>query len=282
MRQVPPNPRSPVTINTLLQKKQQQQKISIVTCYDTPSAQIIADTSIDAVLVGDSVAMAIHGHPHTFSATLEMMVLHTQAVHRGLGAQFLMTDLPFLQHKKSLAETVQHVQTLIQAGAHAIKIEGADEDTCKTIHYLSEAGINIVGHIGLTAQSIHQLGGYRVQGKTAVQAERLMAQARALEKAGCCALVIECVPESLAQNITEACNIPTIGIGAGAYTDGQVLVWHDLLGLLKHFKPKFVKQYASLQPIIREALEQYVLEVETLSFPQTEHTYTQKIKTSTP
>ncbi|HCE5548977.1 3-methyl-2-oxobutanoate hydroxymethyltransferase [Legionella pneumophila serogroup 3] len=254
-------------------KKQEQKKISMLTCYDYPSACIVAESNIDCVLVGDSVAMAVHGHPTTIMATIEMMELHTQAVARGLGKQFLITDLPFLGHKSSQGHTVENVKRLLQAGAQAVKIEGADKDTFQTISHLVNAGIPVMGHIGLTPQSIHQLGGYKVQGKNSEQAETLLQQADALEQAGCFAVVIECVPQGLAKTITDSLVIPTIGIGAGPGTDGQVLVWHDMLGLQTSFNPKFVKKYFRAKDHFIEALNSYVQQVQQMHFPANEHSF---------
>lgn len=245
----------------------------MITCYDYPSATIIAESNIDCVLVGDSVAMAVHGHKTTVMATLEMMVLHTQAVSRGLDKQFLISDLPFLCHKESLFHTVANVRQLIQAGAHAIKIEGGDKETCKTIDYLVQSGIPVMGHIGLTPQSVHQLSGYKVQGKNQVEAEKLLHQAQLLEQAGCFAMVIECVPQSVAKIITEKLTIPTIGIGSGVFTDGQVLVWHDLLGLQDTFNPRFVKKFAQAKGLFIDAINTYSQQVQERSFPAIEHVF---------
>lgn len=260
-------------IHDFKRKKQEHSKISMLTCYDYPSACIVAESNIDCVLVGDSVAMAVHGHETTIMATIEMMVLHTQAVARGLKTQFLIADLPFLSHKSSHAQTIDHVKALLQAGAHAVKIEGADADTCDTIAYLVNAGVPVIGHIGLTPQSIHQLGGYRVQGKNQEQADSLLQQALALEEAGCFAVVIECVPHQLAKRITDALQIPTIGIGAGSDTDGQVLVWHDMLGLQTSFNPKFVKRYAQGKQVILDALNTYAQEVHQVNFPTPDYAF---------
>jgi 3-methyl-2-oxobutanoate hydroxymethyltransferase len=262
-----------VKIHDFKRKKQALQKIAMLTCYDYPSACTVAESKIDCVLVGDSVAMAVHGHPTTITATIEMMVLHTQAVARGLGHQFLVTDLPFLSHKSGLPHTIDQVTKLLQAGAHAIKIEGADADTCATISYLVNAGIPIMGHIGLTPQSIHQLGGFKVQGKSQEQADALLQQAFALEKAGCFALVIECVPQKVAKDISTSLSIPTIGIGAGPDTNGQVLVWHDLLGLQSDFNPKFLKQFAKGKEWLLEGINAYAHEVHQTHFPTPEHAF---------
>lgn len=262
-----------MNIHDFKRKKEQQAKISMLTCYDYPSACTISESNVDCVLVGDSVAMAVHGHESTIMATMEMMVLHTAAVARGLKRQFLISDLPFLCHRLSHTDTIQNVKQLLQAGAHAVKIEGADPEVCQTISSLVTAGIPVMGHIGLTPQSIHQLGGYKVQGKEQEQAALLLQQAQHLEAAGCFALVIECVPQQLANAITKALIIPTIGIGAGVETDGQVLVWHDMLGLQKTFKPKFIKQFAQGHDAFLAAINTYVEQVQHAHFPAIEHAY---------
>ncbi len=269
MRQVP----STMKIHDFKRKKEQQKKISMLTCYDYPSARILAESHVDCVLVGDSVAMTIHGHDSTMMADMNMMQLHTAAVARGLSGQFLISDLPFLCHRISQAETVQNVKKLLQAGAHAVKIEGGDADVCQTIAYLVTAGVPVMGHIGLTPQSVLQLGGYKIQGKQPEQADQLIQQARDLEAAGCFALVIECVPAPLAKVITDALRIPTIGIGAGVNTDGQVLVWHDMLGLQTEFKPRFVKHYAEAKPYLLEAINAYTDEVHQAHFPTKDHAF---------
>ncbi|WP_133130867.1 3-methyl-2-oxobutanoate hydroxymethyltransferase [Legionella yabuuchiae] len=260
-------------IQDFKRKKEQQQKISVLTCYDYPSACIIAESNIDCVLVGDSVAMVIHGHETTINATIDMMVLHTAAVARGLNRQFLIADLPFLAYRISKADTVNAVKQLLQAGAHAVKLEGADQEACETIQHLVTSGVPVMGHIGLTPQSIHQLGGYQVQGKQQEQAKRLIQEAKALEQAGCFALVLECVPQNLAATITAQLTIPTIGIGAGVMTDGQVLVWHDLLGLQTEFKPRFVKHYLSGKETLLNAINTYTEEVSSQAFPTMDHSY---------
>lgn len=254
-------------------KKNQRQKISMLTCYDYPSACVVAESKIDCVLVGDSVAMTVHGHPNTLMATIDMMVLHTAAVARGLNKQFLISDMPFLCHRLSQADTVMQVRQLLQAGAHAVKIEGADPDVYQTIEHLVRAGVPVMGHIGLTPQSMHQLGGFKVQGKEHAQAAHLLQQATMLETIGCFAIVIECVPGMLATTISEALTIPTIGIGAGVGTDGQVLVWHDLLGLQKQMKPRFAKQFMSSSELFLDAINLYAEQVHHAHFPSIEHTF---------
>ena len=260
-------------ITDFKKKKQQNKKITMLTCYDYPSARIIAESHLDCVLVGDSVAMVVHGYDSTIMATMEMMLLHTQAVARGLQQQLLISDLPFLCHRLPQGETIHNVRQLMQAGAHAIKIEGADPKTCALISDLVSAGVPIIGHIGLTPQSIHQLGGYRVQGKETIQAKKILEQAKNLEEAGAAAIVLECIPQELAKTITATLAIPTIGIGASAVTDGQVLVWHDLLGMQDEFKPRFVKQYAKTKGLMLDAINTYVSQVQELKFPSQEYSF---------
>lgn len=253
--------------------KQNQKNISMITCYDYPSACIIAESNIDCVLVGDSVAMTMHGHSSTIMATMEMMELHTSAVARGLNKQFLISDLPFLCHRASQTDTIHNVKRLIQAGAQGIKIEGGDDDVCQTISHLVASGIPVMGHIGLTPQSVLQLGGYKVQGKEETTALNLLQQARNLEKAGCFALVIECVPHEVANTITKSLEIPTIGIGAGVKTNGQVLVWHDMLGLQADINFRFVKQFTQGKDIFLEAINAYAEDVSEAIFPALEHSF---------
>ena len=254
-------------------KKELGQKISFITCYDYPSAKIISETNIDCILVGDSVAMTVHGHANSLQADIQMMSLHTKAVARGVGHQFIVSDLPFLSHRGSLDQVLNHVKALIQSGAHAIKIEGGDDDTLRTIRYLVTAGIPVMGHLGLTPQYYHQLGGFRVQGKSKSQADILRHQALALQDAGCFGLVLECVPSNLSRMISQELNIPVIGIGAGMDTDGQILVWHDLLGLQNELQPKFVKQFFNGRQHMIKAINSYVEEVQQNLFPSPSHSY---------
>lgn len=254
-------------------KKESAQKISMLTCYDYPSACIIAESNIDCVLVGDSVAMTMHGHDSTIMATIEMMVMHTAAVARGLKKQFLISDLPFLSYRVSRADTLCHVKQLLQAGAQAVKLEGGDEDICQTIAYLVTCGIPVMGHIGLTPQFIHQLGGYRIQGREQEHAIQLVQQAERLEAAGCFAIVVECVPHQLAKTISQTLAIPVIGIGAGTETDGQVLVWHDMLGLQTELTPRFVKRFIEGKDILLQAVNAYAEQVQSARFPAKEHMY---------
>lgn len=260
-----------MSIQRFQTKKQKGEKISMVTCYDYPSARIVAKTNIDAVLVGDSLAMTVHGFPSTVHATIEMMTMHTQAVARGIGPQFLVSDMPFCAHRYGFSHTVDCASQLIRAGAHGVKIEGADNFTCEQIKHLIESGIPVMGHLGLQPQSVLAYGGYKVQGKLPKQAKLLMEQALYLQEIGCFALVFECIPVILAQEITDKLSIPTIGIGAGDKTDGQVLVWHDLLGLQNEILPKFVKRFEQLDEKIVNALNLYHQEIQLGQFPGLEH-----------
>lgn len=253
-------------------KKQRGEKITFVTCYDYTSALLTSKTSVDAILVGDSLAMTMHGFATTVQATNDMMALHTAAVARGAPKKFIVGDLPFLSYRKSLADNIDAVRLLMQAGAHAVKLEGTSGNT-ELIRHLVESGVPVMGHIGLTPQSVHQLGGFRVQGKTEAAAERLMQEAMALQEAGCFSIVLECVPAKLAAEISARLAIPTIGIGAGAGTDGQILVWQDMLGLNTGFQPKFVRQFANGADVFTKALEGYTDAVRKGEFPAHEHCY---------
>lgn len=261
-----------MTILVFQRKKQAQEKISMVTCYDYTSAKLLAQTSVDCLLVGDSVAMTMHGFTTTLSATMEMMCMHTAAVSRGAGKKFIVSDLPFLSYRKSLSDSMAAIQLLMQQGASAVKLEGADGNL-ELIRHVVESGVPVMGHLGLTPQAVHQLGGYKVQGVTQAAAEKLKRDALALQQAGCFSLVLECVPAQLAADITQSLTIPTIGIGAGAQTDGQVLVWQDLLGMNIDFKPKFVKSFLNGFEHIRDAIENYVRDTHSGEFPRHEHAF---------
>lgn len=253
-------------------RRDQGNKITMVTCYDYAMAKIVADTAIDCVLVGDSVAMVVHGHKTTVNANINMMVMHTEAVARGAGDKFIIADLPFLSYRKGLKTTMDAVTALMQAGAHAIKLERAEGNEA-LIRYIVDSGVPIMGHIGLTPQSVHQLGGYRVQGRSAAAADLLMKQATDLEQAGCFAIVLECVPARLASTITASVTVPTIGIGAGDGVSGQVLVIHDLVGLYQDIKPQFVKKYLDGYALMQQALNDYAHEVKTGTFPLSQHSF---------
>ena len=248
------------------------QKISMVTCYDAWSARILEGTEIDCILVGDSAAMVAHGHDSTLPATVEMLEVHVAAVRRGAPKTFIVGDFPFLEHRQGVAHAVATAGRLMRAGAQAVKIEGVrgHEDV---IGALVEAGVPVMGHLGLTPQSIHQLGGFTVQAKGAHAAKALLDDARTLERLGCFALVLECVPSRVAADVTTALSIPTIGIGAGPDTAGQVLVLQDLLGMDPGFQPRFVRRYLDGHSLIQDAVNRYARDVRTATFPNDEEAY---------
>jgi 3-methyl-2-oxobutanoate hydroxymethyltransferase len=248
------------------------RKISMVTCYDYSSARAVADSSIDCILVGDSLAMVMHGHPTTLSATTAMMALHTAAVARGASAKFIVADLPFLSYRKGLKAAMDSVQELMGAGAHAVKLEGV-RGHADVVRHIVESGVPVMGHLGLTPQSVNLLGGMRVQARTDAAVEILAGQARELEEAGCFSLVLECVPTEAARKVTDLLTIPTIGIGAGPNVDGQVLVYHDVLGLNPGFKPKFLRVYANTLGVIQAALNAYDRDVKGGDFPSDHESY---------
>lgn len=253
--------------------KRAGRRISMVTCYDFWSAQLVAESPVDCVLVGDSVAMILHGHPTTLAATVEMMALHTAAVSRGVRGKFIVADLPFPAIRCGLEPAMKAVDALMKSGAQAVKIEGIEGNE-DIIRHLVESGVPVMGHLGLTPQSVHQLGGYRVQGREPSEAERLREDARRVQAARSFALVLECVPAPLAESISRELDIPTIGIGAGAGTDGQVLVLHDLLGLFKNVDPKFVREYLGGGRLVADALERFDQDVKSGAFPSAEESYT--------
>ncbi len=261
-----------MSILKLINKYKTGELITMLTCYDYPMASMIASTDLDAVLVGDTLAMIVHGHADTTTATLPMMVMHTQAVAKAKMPQVIVADLPFLSANLSPRDTLVAAGQLIQAGAQAVKIEGCDR-VVDSIQACTQSGIPVMAHLGLTPQYVHQLGGFKVQGKTKEAQERLMQDAKRCEKAGAFALVLECVPPNLADSITQSVNIPTIGIGAGSKTSGQILVLHDMLGLTVGRLPRFVKQYAQAASLCEEAVSAYVSSVKSGQFPQKEHEY---------
>jgi len=262
-----------MNITSFKKKKVASEKIVMVTCYDAPSAAIVEKSKVDCILVGDSVAMVVHGHPNTTYATMDLMVLHTQAVARKIQTKFIVADMPFLSYRVSLEDTMRNVGRLIQAGAHAIKLEGCTGNL-DSIKHIVDSGVPVMGHLGLTPQSINQLGGNKVQGRTKELADLLLEQALLLEKAGAFSLVLECVPSSIAEKISQQLSIPTIVIGAGPHTDGQVLVFHDLLGLQNDFSPKFLKRYHNAEADFIKALNQYSLDVIDVNFPELDkHSY---------
>ncbi len=246
--------------------KREQQSIVMIAAYDALMARVVADSHADAILVGDSVAMVAHGFPSTVHATLEMMCSHVAAVRRGAPEIFVVGDMPFLTARRGVQVAVEAAGALMQAGANAVKIEGVAGHE-EVIRHLVTSGIPVMGHLGLTPQSVNQIGGYRLQGRAMAEAERLLREAQAVEEAGAFALVLECVPAALAAAITEQRVIPTIGIGAGGDTSGQVLVLSDLLGLDARFQPRFARRYLQGHTVVRDALNQFVQDVRGTKFP---------------
>ncbi len=253
-------------------KKQRKEKISMVTCYDHVFAKIIDQTSIDAVLVGDSLSMIVYGEENTLKATVDIMCKHVEAVKKGISQKPIIGDLPFLSYRKSLDSSLENVEKVIKAGASAVKLEGVLGNE-KLITHLVESGVPVMGHLGLTPQFFHQLGGFKVQAKEQKEKEILFNQALKLQELGCFGLVLEMIPFSLARLISEELRIPTIGIGAGPYTDGQILVLHDMLGLNQDFQPRFLRTFLKGKPLIHQALEDYTEAVKSGSFPCRQESY---------
>ncbi len=250
--------------------------LSELTAYDYPWAKMVDAAGIDIVLVGDSLGMVVLGHPDTVSVTMEEMIHHTKAVVRGVEHALVVTDMPFGSYNSSIPAAITNATRILKEGrADAVKLEGGVA-MAQTVAAIVNAGIPVQGHIGLTPQTATSLGGFKVQGKSAQAAKQLIEDARALEEAGCFSIVLEAIPAPLAEHITKEVTIPTIGIGAGAGCDGQVLVIHDLVGLYDRFTPKFVKQYAQINVPIAAALAQYKAEVENRTFPTDAHSFTMK------
>ncbi|MGE5462403.1 MAG: 3-methyl-2-oxobutanoate hydroxymethyltransferase [Syntrophothermus sp.] len=264
--------RKKVTTLTLRQKKERGEPISMLTAYDYPTALAMDQAGVDAILVGDSLAMVVLGYENTLPVTMEEMLHHSRAVARGAKSALLIGDMPFMSYQVSVEEATRNAgRFLQQGGMDAVKLEGGRE-RAEAVRCITSAGIPVMGHIGLTPQSINQLGGFRAQGKTAIAARRLLEDALVLEEAGCFSLVLESVPARLAGLISKKISIPTIGIGAGVGCDGQVLVTHDLLGLFDRFTPKFVRKYADFHHEMQRAFTDYIEDVETKRFPAQEHT----------
>jgi 3-methyl-2-oxobutanoate hydroxymethyltransferase len=253
--------------------KRRHERIVMVTAYDYPSGRLADAAGVDIVLVGDSAAMTVLGHESTTPATMDEMVMLTRAAARGAKRPLIVADMPFGSFQVSDEEAVQNaVRFVKEAGADAVKLEGAGPTVSRALALVG-AGIPVMGHIGLTPQSAIMLGGFRAQGRTAAKAALLLEDARTLEQAGCFSLVLEAVPAPVAARITEELSIPTIGIGSGRGCDGQVLVYHDLLGLYQGKAPRFVKRYAELAPVVQDALERFAADVRSGAFPGDEHTY---------
>lgn len=254
--------------------KENGEKITVITAYDYPSAKNVEQAEADMILVGDSLGMVVLGYDSTVPVTMDDMIHHTKAVKRGAPDTFVVTDMPFMTYHGSVDETIQNARKIIQeSGAHAVKLEGAGEVVNK-IARLTEAGAPVVAHLGLTPQSVGLTGSYKVRAKSAQEAQELMDNALAVEAAGAIALVLEAIPRQLAEKVSKALSIPTIGIGAGVETDGQVLVYHDIIGYGISRRAKFVKAYADIDERIEPALASYVKEVKAATFPEVKHSFT--------
>ena len=254
-------------------KKEAGEKITMLTAYDCVMARLIDSAGVDAVLVGDSVGMVVLGYDSTVSVTMDEMIHHSKAVRRGVERAFLIGDMPFMSYQASDEDAVKNAGRFAkEAGCEAIKMEGGAE-VCPRVKAVLDAGIPVLGHIGLTPQSVNRIGGYKVQGRDPQAAKKLKEDAVLLEKAGCFALILECVPSELAADITGRLKIPTIGIGAGRRCDGQVLVTHDMVGYFDKFTPKFVKRYADINGQIRVAIESFKHDIESGAFPGDEHSF---------
>jgi 3-methyl-2-oxobutanoate hydroxymethyltransferase len=245
----------------------------MLTCYDAMFARLLEEAGVDVLLVGDSLNQVIAGHETTLSTTLDQMIYHAAAVRRVSRRALVFVDLPFLTYQVTIPEAIRNAGRVLQeTGAHGVKLEGGSH-MIETVAALVERGIPVIGHLGLTPQSVHALGGYRVQGRDAAAADRLLEAARGLESAGACAIVLELIPAALAGRVSQALTIPTVGIGAGPQCDGQVLVLHDMLGLNEQFAPKFLKHYGKLGETVREAVRAYATDVREGKYPGKEHSF---------
>ncbi len=262
----------PRTVPDLTAMKAAGRPIVMLTCYDAMFARILDSAPVDVFLVGDSVNQVVAGRESTLSATLDQMIYHAASVRRGTGA-LVFVDLPFLTYQVSVEDAIRNAGRVMQeTGANGVKLEGG-QPMAPTVAALVERGIPVIGHLGLTPQSVHALGGYRVQGREASAADRLLTDARALEEAGACAIVLELTPAELSRRVSTSLTIPTIGIGAGAHCDGQVLVLHDMLGMNEQFKPKFLKRYAELATSVREAATAFADDVRSGRYPDAAHSF---------
>lgn len=261
------------TVSTLLKQKQEGKKISMITCYDYSTAKLMEEVGINTILVGDSLGNTMLGYSDTIQVTMEDMIHHSAAVSRGIKDILLVCDMPFMSYQTSPYDAVVNAGRLMKEGhANMVKLEGGKE-VCPQIEAIVKASIPVCAHLGLTPQSINALGGYKVQGKTENDAQKLIDDAKAVQAAGASMLVLECVPAKLAKKITDMLDIPTIGIGAGNECDGQVLVFQDMLGMFTDYVPKFVKQFANVGEVMKQAFRDYMDEIQSGAFPAEEHSY---------
>lgn len=262
------------TVSTFREQKAKGEKISMLTAYDYSTAKLMDEAGINGILVGDSLGMVVLGYEDTLPVTMEDMIHHTAAVCRGAKNTLVVGDMPFMSYQVSVEEAVYNAGRLMKEGrCQAVKLEGG-ASVCPQIRAITNASIPVMAHIGLTPQSINAFGGFKVQGKSEEAAKKLLEDAKAVEEAGAFAVVLECVPAKLAELISKSISIPTIGIGAGAGCDGQILVYQDMLGLFSDFTPKFVKRYANIGEMMTQAFRDYIADVQEGSFPAPEHTFT--------
>ena len=261
------------TVLTFKQAKEEKRKLSMLTAYDYSMAKIIDESGVNGILIGDSLGMVIKGEEDTLAVTMDEIIYHTKAVKRGAKNALIVSDMPFLSYHVSIEQAVLNAGRLIkEGGANAVKLEGG-ANVAAQIKAIVDAQIPVMGHIGLTPQSVNAFGGFKVQGKSEAAAKQLIDDAVLIEKAGAFSIVLEGIPEKVAELITNAVSIPTIGIGAGKYCDGQILVYQDMLGMFNDFVPKFVKQYANVGNVMRDAISSYVNEVQAGDFPEEKHTF---------
>lgn len=261
-----------ITVPILLEKKRNNEKIAMLTAYDYSMALLLDRNGVDILLVGDSVGPIFSGYENTLPVTVDEILYHTKAVVRARKNALVVSDMPFMSYQISKEEAIKNCGLMLKAGAEAVKLEGGVE-IAETVKALCQSGIPVMGHIGLTPQFVNILGGYKVQGKTDDAKKKLIESAKALEKAGVFSIVLECVPEEVSKEITESISVPTIGIGAGRFCDGQVLVINDIIGLFEGHRPKFVKKYLDLGQLIERAVKDYVSDVKSGRFPTENHIY---------
>jgi len=264
---------SKITTAVIRNMKRKGEKISVLTAYDYPSALLVDEAGVDIILVGDSLGMVVLGYDSTLPVTMDEMIHHTKAVTRAVKHAMVVGDMPFMSYQVCVEDALYNAGRFLQeAGAQGVKLEGGRE-VAEITRRITSSGIPVMAHLGLTPQSVHQFGGYKVQGKEEQAAKRILEDAKIIEEAGAFSMVLECVPATLAKEITQSISIPTIGIGAGIDCDGQVLVLHDMLGMFEKFIPKFVKTYASLNVQMKEAIMQYIDEVKRSVFPEKKHSF---------
>lgn len=267
------NVRKPISVNSFFKFKNQNQKITMLTAYDYSTAKALDEAGIDAILVGDSLAMVALGYENTMSVTLDEMLIFTRAVARGAKTSMVVADMPFMSYQASVEEGIKSAGKFIQAGAKAVKIEGCSDYIVELVKRLTESGIPVISHLGFTPQFINSFGGHFVQGKTAESTKIILEQARKMECAGAFCILLEMVPEEAAKYITENITVPTIGIGAGRYCSGQILVSDDILGKYSDFTPKFVKKYADIYSTVKEAAKEYITDVKKGEFPEEKNVF---------